>query len=194
MSEKKPDRRVLKTKRAIRRALAQLLSEKNLDEITVKDVAETADINRKTFYNYYNGIHQVIDEIENEMIGACDWAIQDLDIRRDIQNPYGIFKKLNAIFSSDLDFFSYLFKMRDKGTLAYKLVDLLKVKSREAFLQQIPYDEKKMDILIDYMVTGLIAVYQTWFNSDRSQSLEEISDVLSVVCVSGLAGALDLTD
>ena len=38
MEGKKPDRRVLKTKRAIRNALAQLLVEKELDEITVKDV------------------------------------------------------------------------------------------------------------------------------------------------------------
>ena len=68
MEGKKPDRRVLKTKRAIRNALAQLLVEKELDEITVKDVADTADINRKTFYNYYTGIHQVIDEIESGIV------------------------------------------------------------------------------------------------------------------------------
>ena len=43
--EKKPDRRVLKTKKAIRNALAQLLAEKELEEITVKEVADTADIN-----------------------------------------------------------------------------------------------------------------------------------------------------
>ena len=194
MSEKKPDRRVLKTKKAIRHALAQLLSEKELEDITVKDVAEAADINRKTFYNYYSGVHQVIDEIEDEIIAACDWAIQDLDIQRDIQNPYGIFKKLNTILNSDLDFFSYLFKMWNNGALAYKLVTLLKAKTREAFLTQIPYDEKKADIIIDYMITGLTAVYQTWFNSDRSQSLEEISKTLSVVCVSGLAGALEIKD
>ena len=34
-------------KMAIRNALAQLLAEKELEEITVKEVADTADINRK---------------------------------------------------------------------------------------------------------------------------------------------------
>lgn len=87
MEEKKPDRRVLKTKKAIRNALAQLLAEKELEEITVKEVADTADINRKTFYNYYAGVHQVIDEIENEIISTFDQAIREVDARRDIKTP-----------------------------------------------------------------------------------------------------------
>ena len=49
------DRRVRRTKRAIRNAFAELLSEKPYEEITVTDITELADINRKTFYNYYAG-------------------------------------------------------------------------------------------------------------------------------------------
>lgn len=47
----KPDRRVARTKKAIKNAFAELMSEKEISEITVKDIAETADVNRKTFYN-----------------------------------------------------------------------------------------------------------------------------------------------
>ena len=65
--EKKTDRRVLKTKRAIRNAFATLLSEKDLNAITIKDISDVADINRKTVYNYYAGIHEILDEIENEI-------------------------------------------------------------------------------------------------------------------------------
>ena len=50
-TEKRPDRRVVKTKKAIRNAFAKLLSEKELDKITMKDIAEEANINRKTLYN-----------------------------------------------------------------------------------------------------------------------------------------------
>lgn len=47
MEEKKVDRRIAKTKKAIYRAFAQLLSEKNINDITIKDIADRADINRK---------------------------------------------------------------------------------------------------------------------------------------------------
>ena len=62
------DRRVIKTKRAIKNAFARLLTEKDINEITISDIAAVADINRKTFYNYYSGVHEVIDEIENDIM------------------------------------------------------------------------------------------------------------------------------
>ena len=44
---KKIDRRVVKTKKAIHNAFAKLLTEKELNDITISDIAELADINRK---------------------------------------------------------------------------------------------------------------------------------------------------
>ena len=129
---------MLKTKRAIRNALAQLLVEKELDEITVKDVADTADINRKTFYNYYTGIHQVIDEIESGIVFTFDQAIREVDARRDIKNPYVFFEKITAILNQDLDFYSHLFRMRGNLSLSYKITTLLKKKSWSPFSRSIP--------------------------------------------------------
>ena len=54
--QKPVDRRVLKTKRAIRNAFAKLMVEKDINDITVMELSETADINRKTFYNYDSGV------------------------------------------------------------------------------------------------------------------------------------------
>jgi len=65
-STEKIDRRILKTKRAIRNALAGLLATKELSEITIREIADAADINRKTFYSYYRDVYQIVDEIENE--------------------------------------------------------------------------------------------------------------------------------
>lgn len=190
MEGKKPDRRVLKTKRAIRNALAQLLVEKELDEITVKDVADTADINRKTFYNYYTGIHQVIDEIESGIVFTFDQAIREVDARRDIKNPYVGFEKITAILNQDLDFYSHLFRMRGNLSLSYKITTLLKTKIPKSFLQEHSCDPQEAEIFVEYAVWGMMAVYESWFNSQRSTPLEEISQKLSVVCVYGLAGLL----
>ena len=43
------DRRVQRTQKNIRNALSSLLSEKELSQITVKELSDKADINRKTF-------------------------------------------------------------------------------------------------------------------------------------------------
>ncbi|MCR5384664.1 MAG: hypothetical protein K6E72_08535 [Saccharofermentans sp.] len=50
MEEKKPDRRTLKTRKAIYNVLIDLLTQKELHKVTVQEIFDTADINRTTFY------------------------------------------------------------------------------------------------------------------------------------------------
>ena len=47
------DIRVKKTKRAIQKAFVALLLEKPIEKITVKEIAERAEINKTTFYSHY---------------------------------------------------------------------------------------------------------------------------------------------
>lgn len=188
--EGKTDRRVIKTKRAIRNALTKLLSQKPLNEITVKDLAETADINRKTFYNYYNDIHQVIDEIENELVAAFEAALQENVFNPDMQNPYAVFSKLTEILNSDIDFYGYLLHADTNSSLITKIMTALKNKAREAFAHQANIEENTLNLIIDYVAAGMIAVYQSWFNSDRKLPIEKISEQVSIITLGGIRGIL----
>ena len=62
----KENRKVLYTKRVIRESLEELLKSKPIQKITVKELTELADINRSTFYAYYETIQNLIEEIEIE--------------------------------------------------------------------------------------------------------------------------------
>lgn len=54
------------TKKAIREAFIQLLNDRPLNQITVKDVVETCGVNRNTFYYYYQDIPQLLQTVVNE--------------------------------------------------------------------------------------------------------------------------------
>lgn len=66
------DRRVKKTEISIRNAFEELASSRKLKEITVKELTNRADINRKTFYLHYDSIEDLVnsyvDVIANELI------------------------------------------------------------------------------------------------------------------------------
>ncbi len=190
MEARKQDRRVVKTKRAIHQAFASLLSEKKLNEITVREIADLADINRKTFYNYYAGVYAVLDEIEDEVIGTLEDTLDGIDFREAMSHPNLFFEKLTAIINADLDFYGHLLSMQGNVSLITKTERLLKQKTREAMLTQFSVKEEEIDILLDYTFSGMLTVYQQWFNSDRSQSIEEISEILSELCFNGLNGVL----
>ncbi len=63
---KREDRRTSYSKKMIREALYQLMQEKPLNKITVKEICETADVNRSTFYAYFLDIYDLHDKILKE--------------------------------------------------------------------------------------------------------------------------------
>ncbi|MBQ6336144.1 MAG: TetR/AcrR family transcriptional regulator [Ruminococcus sp.] len=184
------DRRVIRTKKAIKSAFARLLTEKDINDITISDIAAVADINRKTFYNYYSGVHEVIDEIENDIISHVDEALTDIDFKSSLESPYRIFEKLTAIINTDMDFFGYLLSMNSNVSLSSKIVELLTMKVRALLKQSIEIEDDRLDLMLVFMISGMVAVYKQWFNSDRSEPVEELSRRMNVLAFKGLNGYL----
>jgi len=187
-----PDRRVIKTKRAIKNAFAKLLSQKDINDITISDIAAEADINRKTFYNYYAGVHEVIDEIENDVVSHFDAALTEIDFKNSLNRPNLIFEKLTNIINADMDFFGYLLSMNSNVSLSSKITDMLTGKVKTLIMQYVDVDEVHVDIMLEFMISGMVAVYRRWFNSDRSEPVEEISSQIKTLAFQGLNGFLNI--
>ena len=66
--EKTEDRRVRKTKKVLRETLAVLLAEKSIQNITVRELTDKADIHRSTFYANFNDIYNLYDHIEETIL------------------------------------------------------------------------------------------------------------------------------
>lgn len=62
------DLRIKKTKRAIRSAFAELIKEKPMEKITVKEIAERAEINKTTFYAHYETVYDLVDQLAQETV------------------------------------------------------------------------------------------------------------------------------
>ena len=67
MEDMTVDRRVKKTKRQLRQALMHLMTEKPSRSISVRELAERADINRGTFYIHYKDVSDLLQRLEDEM-------------------------------------------------------------------------------------------------------------------------------
>ena len=72
----KTDRRIRKTRAQLRKGLAELMQEKSVNEITVKELVERVDINRSTFYLHYTDIYNMLDSIEKELFEELETTFQ----------------------------------------------------------------------------------------------------------------------
>ena len=69
------DRRVKRTKRILRECLFELLENATIDEITVKELTERADVNRSTFYFYYKDINDMMMQIQSEIFDVFEETV-----------------------------------------------------------------------------------------------------------------------
>lgn len=187
----KIDRRIIKTKKAIRNALSVLMSKKDLSEITVKELADTADINRKTFYNYYNGVYQVIDDIENEIVAAFEARLNEVDFQQDIEDPYWIYERLTDVLSMDLDFYYQFMKTDYNIRFTTKIVHVLEDRIKEELAKRSKADEQTLEVIVKYGLSGMMAVYQSWVLSDRTKPIKDLAKQVGMLTFSGINAILE---
>ena len=69
-------------------------------------------------------------------------------------------------------------------------MNLLKNKTREKMVSQLDVEEYRAEIMIDYILSGMLSVYQHWFNSDKSVPIEEVTQIISTMSWGGVNGVL----
>lgn len=184
------DRRVVKTRRAIRNAFTQLLTEKDINDISITDIANRADINRKTFYKHYKGLYQLVDELQNELIASLENLFDGLDFKQIMKDPYTLFARLHAAVEKDFDFYSQLMHIDSAADLNSKMVLAVQRHLKERMKEQLDAKEQTLEIVSRFMVAGMLGAYQSWFQSDQTTPLETISQQVGSLCFFGVNGLL----
>ena len=101
------DLRIKKTKRAIRSAFYELIKEKPLEKITVREIAERAEINKTTFYAHYETVYDLVDQLEQEAVAE---VISQLNTAQGLlSSPRAFVREMYALLSKNqlcTEFFS----------------------------------------------------------------------------------------
>ncbi len=177
------NRNVKKSKRAIKSAFAELLSEKkDINKISVKELIEKADISKSTFYSHYVNIYSVSEEFEDEIISLLNSLLEGylkshtLDYPTYIKELIGLLKKnedlYKKIFLSDLPV-KFINNLKDKCT---------EVISKDVHINFLSKDLNKRKAEIDFITNGTIHLFVDYFKGKIPQTLDEIGEgIISVI-------------
>ena len=149
----KHDLRYIKTEKAIRKTFHELLQEKDISRITVKELTERAEINKTTFYAHYETLPDLVNTLETENI---DYIINNLD-------------QVQLLFTNSDFFIDNLYRNLKDCNIAKisqnknrNVAFLQKLKERiekELEEQQIhPEDYKKIVALLLFVFHGILGI------------------------------------
>ena len=125
----KIDRRVKKTKESIRRAFNELILKKDFTSITVSEIANLAEIDRKTFYLHYNSMADILNEFESELTDKVSDIIKTdefIDIEKFLCGLNNIMLENIEVYRKIANQTTYVFLLKDcKNILKNSIIESL---------------------------------------------------------------------
>ena len=179
------DARVRYTKRIIRETFLNLLREKDVPSITVKEICEKAGVNRTTFYNHYCDIYDLLEDTQNALIES----LLDLIRRYRGRDAQQILLIILKEISKHAEEFRHLLDRNSTPGFLYRIatecfMEIYKINSDAA-----PEDGGLSDpgsaqnflhspMNFGYFAGGIGGVVAYWVGSGLKESPEEIAEAI----------------
>ncbi len=168
---KKEYRNSTRTKKMIRSAFVDLIDEKKvISGITVAELAERADIAKSTFYNHYEDVYAVADEMMRELVDKLESMIDEMEA--DKTNDYRIYIK---------GIFGYL---KENADIYSKVAD-----SPDAVF----FIDKIKRIVIERVLTKIKSPYLSKIKTVRQMQITFVGNACVDTVVDYFRGNLDMT-
>lgn len=188
----KTDRRIIRTKNEIKQAFFSLLSEKNFEAITVRDITEVANINRGTFYLHYVDKYNLLEQYENEIFEKFNAILDettnlDLDVNQFKQERLPVMIQILQVFYEEADFLKLILGPNGDPYFHEKMRQFF-VRYFNAYLGDRTDKSKwrfPIEITLAYNSNAILGVITYWLQHDTQQSPEEIATMLIETILKG---------
>lgn len=180
MKRKKENPLSLQSKQWIVSALLSLMDEKDFNAISIKELAERAGLDRKTFYRNFHTKEEVLFL---KLQGLCQLYIEKLQALPHI-SAYTLSKAYFDICASNVHFFLLLNRHNLLPLALLKFNEYLPVLN-DLFLSNPAYRNKSKYELV-YQAGGFWNVTIRWLNDGGKETPEELARIMSTIMPSPL--------
>lgn len=182
------DHRAKVTQMLIRKAFTELLKQKPIQNISIRELCERAGINRGTFYAHYLDIYDLRDSLENEMFEKFDQALKDqLAANKGAVSPVRVTAELFQCLKDHSDLCVVtLGEYGDKNFLL-KLVTRARQIGMESYSKYFTdVSPQKIDYFYAYISSGCMGLVQKWIEDGMTVPVSEMSSMTQDMIVQGI--------
>lgn len=178
------DRRVKRTKKALRDALFELLETKAMNQITVTELTTLADVNRATFYFYYTDLNDMVDQIQNEtyqtFMNVLSESIPDIGT----VEGFAEYANRLLIFCKEHETLCKFIINNDANNQLYKKMQTLMLKNISNSTD-VYADNNPAKYSTSYVLSGVTGILTEWLNDGMTIPTEEIASYIANVYFNG---------
>ena len=180
----KLDRRVIKTRAAIKAALDKLVKEQGMDKLTVSALAREANIDRKTFYLHYDSIDDLIDSAASDMVEDIISTINPDLLSANPQEQVRLtLAHVNKKISDDVELYAYMANNLSmdfvRGHIERALVHYARTIGVERLPRELLADGDPGYYRPRFYLAGAVSVYSEWLCSNRTRPIEDVAEVVA---------------
>ncbi len=173
----KNNRRTQITKMLLKTSLVELMHEKPISRITIKEICNQADLNRSTFYLHYPDQFALLEDIEKEIIQITFEHLQNvgpnLDTISYIETFLAYVKKNADIFETLL---CHQETVNFQGLFMTKILEQLKVNLSFNCSKEIA------NYIYSFLLHGCIHIIIDWINHGFDISVADVSQLIFQLC------------
>jgi len=167
------DRRVVRTRRLLKEALLALISEKQYERITIRDVTDRADIGYATFFRHYDGVDDLMLEVFTEIIEELESLPKTHNAGYFEREGYALFQHVegnHAMYRGVLE--SQMFSKKLKDYLSEMVQVHMDRHNNLVPAQSIPFE-----IAANHMVSSIMGLIDWWITNAMPYSKERMAVV-----------------
>ncbi len=178
----KNDRRIRKSKESLKNSLIDTMKEKPINNITVKELVATADLNRSTFYNYYCDIPDMLEKLENELYNEF-LRILELYIIKDnkdhdiYKEAHGFIEDMCDVIRENAEFCKCIFSKNGDISFLFKLEELIENHIKDQLKKDFDNKLDHLAYVYSFVKSGYTGILKSWLKGGCVESSKEIADL-----------------
>lgn len=165
------DLRVQRTINNIYQAFEELICEKPYAKITVTELARRAQINKKTFYRYYETLDDLLVELQARYEQGYLEETKQFRYPRDLEKSVKTFFTYSAQQGEAYDRITL---SSNYSGIRQEMIDQVMKRTWGESAEFNRLNQWEQKILFDYIVSTGLNIYQQWVLNNREQPLTEI--------------------
>ncbi len=173
------DKRVVRTKKAIKSALFKIMETKALGDITISELTTAANVNRRTFYTHYHNLTDILDEIETDLVAELKALLESVDPTDHKNSIYNIFIGFYKLVSGEFDYYFHLMRMDTRGILTSRMRNALKASAKT--FKDVSEIKETTSIIPAFEAGGFLACFMEWYYSEERIPVEKAAEIVSTM-------------